>query len=56
MGAFRAGPAIPEFDQILDRYIRQTDGAELNALDEHMDRLERLRQQSGQARNRKSLI
>jgi peptide/nickel transport system substrate-binding protein len=39
MGAFRAGPPIPEFDQILDRYVRQTDGAELNALDEQMDRL-----------------
>src|SRR5256885_17192760 len=39
MGAFRAGPPIDEFEQLLARYVRQTDGAELNRLDHQMDRL-----------------
>jgi len=39
LGAFRAGPPIPEFDQLLAQYVRQTEAKKLNALDEQMDRL-----------------
>jgi peptide/nickel transport system substrate-binding protein len=39
MGAFRAGPPIEEFERLLERYVRQTDGSELNRLDREMDRL-----------------
>ena len=39
LGAFRAGPPIEEFERLMERYVRQTDGAELNRLDREMDRL-----------------
>ena len=38
LGAFRAGPPIEEFDRLIERYVRQTDGAELNRLDLEMER------------------
>jgi peptide/nickel transport system substrate-binding protein len=39
LGPFRAGPPIEEFEQLMERYVRQTDGAELNRLDLEMERL-----------------
>ena len=39
LGAFRAGPPIDEFERLMERYVRQTDGAELNRLDLEMERL-----------------
>ena len=39
LGAFRAGPPIEEFERLMERYVRQTDGAELNRLDREMERL-----------------
>jgi peptide/nickel transport system substrate-binding protein len=39
MGAFRAGPPIPEFEQLMERYVVQTDPQKLNKLDAEMDRL-----------------
>jgi peptide/nickel transport system substrate-binding protein len=39
LGAFRAGPPIEEFERLIERYVRQTDGAELNRLDLEMERL-----------------
>ncbi len=38
-GAFRAGPPIEEFEQLIERYVQQTDGVELNRLDLEMERL-----------------
>jgi len=39
LGAFRAGPPIEEFEQLLARYVQQIDATELNRLDHEMDRL-----------------
>jgi peptide/nickel transport system substrate-binding protein len=39
MGAFRAGPPIPEFEELMERYVVQTDPQKLNELDAEMDRL-----------------
>lgn len=39
LGAFRAGPPIDEFERLMERYVRQTDGGELNRLDLAMERL-----------------
>src|SRR5215469_10670287 len=39
LGAFRAGPPIEEFERLMERYVRQTDAAELNRLDREMERL-----------------
>lgn len=39
LGAFRAGPPIEEFERLMERYVRQTDGSELNRLDRAMERL-----------------
>jgi peptide/nickel transport system substrate-binding protein len=39
LGAFRAGPPIEKFEQLMAEYVRQTDSRKLNALDEEMDRL-----------------
>jgi peptide/nickel transport system substrate-binding protein len=39
LGAFRAGPPIDEVERLMERYVRQTDGAELNRLDREMERL-----------------
>ena len=39
LGPFRAGPPVEEFEQLMARYVRQTDGAELNRLDLEMERL-----------------
>jgi peptide/nickel transport system substrate-binding protein len=38
-GPFRAGPPVEEFEQLMARYVRQTDAAGLNQLDRQMDRL-----------------
>jgi peptide/nickel transport system substrate-binding protein len=38
-GAFRAGPPIPEFEELMERYVVQTDPQKLNELDAEMDRL-----------------
>ncbi len=38
-GAFRAGPPIPEFEQLMERYVREIDPEKLNQLDAEMDRL-----------------
>ena len=38
LGAFRAGPPIEKFEQLLARYAQQTDAAELNRLDHEIDR------------------
>lgn len=37
-GAFRAGPPLPEFEILMERYVRETDPARLNELDAAMDR------------------
>jgi peptide/nickel transport system substrate-binding protein len=39
LGPFRAGPPIEEFEQLIGRYVQQTDGVELNRLDLEMERL-----------------
>jgi peptide/nickel transport system substrate-binding protein len=39
MGAFRAGPSIPEFEELMERYVVQTDPQKLNELDAEMDQL-----------------
>jgi peptide/nickel transport system substrate-binding protein len=39
LGAFRAGPPIEKFERLMADYVRQTEPARLNALDEEMDRL-----------------
>jgi peptide/nickel transport system substrate-binding protein len=39
LGAFRAGPPVPEFEDLMARYVVQTDPARLNELDTAMDRL-----------------
>ncbi|MDX6381577.1 MAG: peptide/nickel transport system substrate-binding protein [Rubrobacteraceae bacterium] len=39
MGAFRAGPPIPEFEELMERYVVQTDPQKLNELDAEMDQL-----------------
>lgn len=37
-GAFRAGPPVPEFDELMGRYIVQTDPSELNRVAAEIDR------------------
>ncbi|CAN5673838.1 hypothetical protein BH24ACT22_BH24ACT22_09690 [soil metagenome] len=38
-GAFRAGPPIPRFEELMERYVRETDPEKLNQLDTDMDQL-----------------
>ncbi len=39
MGPFRAGPPIPEFEDLMAQYVRQTDADGRGRLDREMDRL-----------------
>ena len=39
LGAFRAGPPVPEFEDLMGRYVREIDPEKLNGLDAEMDRL-----------------
>ena len=38
-GAFRAGPPVPEFENLMDQYMREIDPEKLNQLDADMDQL-----------------
>ncbi len=38
-GAFRAGPPIPEFEELMEQYVREIDPEKLNQLDAEMDQL-----------------
>ena len=38
-GAFRAGPPIPEFEDLMEQYLQAIDPEKLNQLDAEMDRL-----------------
>lgn len=39
VGAFRAGPPVPEFDQLFAEYVRETDQLKLEAIGAQLDRL-----------------
>ena len=38
-GPFRSGPPVPEFEDLMGRYVKEIDPEKLNALDTEMDRL-----------------
>jgi peptide/nickel transport system substrate-binding protein len=38
-GALRAGPPVAEFEELMGRYVQQTEPAELNRLDKELERL-----------------